>query len=178
MCIVTWRRKWQPTPVFLPGESHGWRSLVGYSPRGRKGSDMTERLYLLTHLLELYLLHWHRTYMYAQLLSCVWLFVFPWTVAHHILCPNNFPDKNTGVGCCFLFQHIFPTQGLNLCVFTPMNWQVDSLPPCHMGGPLTWKLVTKYYLIKQVNYQTILLYVCIQTDQNKISHVQGEKQSL
>ena len=31
-----WRRKWQPTPVFLPGESHGWRSLVGYSPRGRK----------------------------------------------------------------------------------------------------------------------------------------------
>ena len=39
-----WRRKWQPTPVFLPGESHGWRSLVGYSPRGRKESDMTERL--------------------------------------------------------------------------------------------------------------------------------------
>ena len=28
--------KWQPTPVFLPGESHGQRSLVGYSPRGRK----------------------------------------------------------------------------------------------------------------------------------------------
>ena len=27
-------RKWQPTPVFLPGESHGWRNLVGYSPRG------------------------------------------------------------------------------------------------------------------------------------------------
>ena len=27
-----WRRKWQPTPVLLPGESHGWRSLVGYSP--------------------------------------------------------------------------------------------------------------------------------------------------
>ena len=29
-----WRRKWQPTPVFLPGESHGERSLVGYSPWG------------------------------------------------------------------------------------------------------------------------------------------------
>ena len=37
-------RKWQPTPVFLPGESHGQRSLVGYSPRGPKESDMTERL--------------------------------------------------------------------------------------------------------------------------------------
>ena len=31
-----------PLPVFLPGESHGWRSLVGYSPRGRKESDTTE----------------------------------------------------------------------------------------------------------------------------------------
>ena len=36
-----WRRAWQPTPVFLPGESHGQRSLEGCSPRGRKESDMT-----------------------------------------------------------------------------------------------------------------------------------------
>ena len=35
---------WQPTPVFLPGESHGRRSLVGYSPRGHKELDTTERL--------------------------------------------------------------------------------------------------------------------------------------
>ena len=42
---VIWRRKWQLTPVFLPGESHGQRSLVGYSPRGRKESDMTEQLH-------------------------------------------------------------------------------------------------------------------------------------
>ena len=39
------RRAWQPTPVFLPGESHGWRSLVSYSPRGYKESDTTERLH-------------------------------------------------------------------------------------------------------------------------------------
>ena len=37
-----WRRKWQPTPVFLPGKSHGQRNLAGYSPWGRKESDMTE----------------------------------------------------------------------------------------------------------------------------------------
>ena len=43
--LMHWRRKWQPTPVFLPEESHGWRSLVGYTPRGRKESDMTERLH-------------------------------------------------------------------------------------------------------------------------------------
>ena len=42
---AAWRRKWQPTLVFLPGESHGRRSLVGYSPRGRKESDMTEQLH-------------------------------------------------------------------------------------------------------------------------------------
>ena len=39
-----WRRKWQPTPGFLPGESHGQRSLVGYGPWGHRELDMTERL--------------------------------------------------------------------------------------------------------------------------------------
>ena len=39
---IPWRRKWQPTPVFLPGKSHGQRNLVGYSPQGHKESDMTE----------------------------------------------------------------------------------------------------------------------------------------
>ena len=43
-----WRREWQPTPGFLPGASHGWRSLVGYSPRGHKESDTTEQLDSLT----------------------------------------------------------------------------------------------------------------------------------
>ena len=42
-----WRRKWQPTPVFLPGKSHGWRSLGGCSPWGRKESDTTEQLHSL-----------------------------------------------------------------------------------------------------------------------------------
>ena len=39
---VPWRKAWQPTPVFLPGESRGQKSLAGYSRRGRKESDMTE----------------------------------------------------------------------------------------------------------------------------------------
>ena len=38
-------KEWQPTPVFLPEESHGRRSLVGYSPRGHKESDKTEQLH-------------------------------------------------------------------------------------------------------------------------------------
>ena len=39
---IPWRRAWQHTPVFLSGESHGQRSLVGYSPWGHRESDMTE----------------------------------------------------------------------------------------------------------------------------------------
>ena len=43
---IPWRREWQPTPVFLAGESHGQRSLVGYSSWGRKELDITEQLAL------------------------------------------------------------------------------------------------------------------------------------
>ena len=41
---IPWRRAWQPTPVLLPGEFHGQRSLAGYSPWGHKESDTTEQL--------------------------------------------------------------------------------------------------------------------------------------
>ena len=51
--LFSWRRKWQHTPVLLPGEFYGQRSLVGYSPRGRKESDTTERLHSLTYSLTL-----------------------------------------------------------------------------------------------------------------------------
>ena len=43
--LYCWRRKWQPTPVLLPGKFHGSRSLVGYSPWGHKESDTIERLH-------------------------------------------------------------------------------------------------------------------------------------
>ena len=47
---IPWRREWQPTPVFLPGEFHGQGSLVGYSPRGHKESDTTEQAHNACHL--------------------------------------------------------------------------------------------------------------------------------
>ena len=66
------------------------------------------------------------------MLSCVQLFVTPWTVAHQVLCPRNSPGKNTGVGCHSLLQGIFLTQGSN-----------PGLPHCrqipyymiHQGSP-------------------------------------------
>ena len=49
---ISWRRKWHPTPAFLPGKSHGWRSLVGYSPWGHKElerlNDFTSSLKIFT----------------------------------------------------------------------------------------------------------------------------------
>ena len=48
---IPWRRKQQPTPVLLPGKSHGLRSLVGYSPWGHKESDVTEWLHFFASLL-------------------------------------------------------------------------------------------------------------------------------
>ena len=47
---IPWRRKWQSTPALLPGKSHGWRSLIGYTPWGRKESDTTEWLHLTSSL--------------------------------------------------------------------------------------------------------------------------------
>ena len=47
---ILWRRKRQPTPVFLPAVSHGQRSLVGHSPRGHKESDTASRLRIHIHI--------------------------------------------------------------------------------------------------------------------------------
>ena len=47
---IPWRRKWQSTPVFLPGKFHEQRSLAGYSPCGRKELDMAKHTYLASYL--------------------------------------------------------------------------------------------------------------------------------
>ena len=52
-----------------------------------------------------------------------------------ILCPRDSPGKNTGVGCHFLLQEVFPTQESNLCFLHFLHWQVDSLPTEPPGKP-------------------------------------------
>ena len=57
----------------------------------------------------------------------------PWTIACQApLCPWDSPGKHTEVGCHFLLQGIFPTQGWNSCL---LHWQADSLSLSHQGGP-------------------------------------------
>ena len=55
----------------------------------------------------------------CQSLSCVQFPAAPWLLPIRLLCPWNFPSKNTGAGCHFLLQGIFPTQELNLHLFVP-----------------------------------------------------------
>ena len=52
--------------------------------------------------------------------------------ATRLLCPWNFPGKNTGVGSHFLLQGTFPPLGLNLYLLHLLHWQVDSLPLSHL----------------------------------------------
>ena len=52
-----------------------------------------------------------------------------------LLCAWDFPGKNTGVGCHFLLQGIFPSQGLNPHLLHPLYWQADSLPLAPPGKP-------------------------------------------
>ena len=72
-------------------------------------------------------------HFYCAVLSQVWLFATLCTVALQILCPWDSPGKNTGVGCHFLLQRIFPTQGLNPGL---LHWQAGSLPLSHQGSPI------------------------------------------
>ena len=64
-----------------------------------------------------------------------------------LLCPWDFPGKNTGVGCHFLLQGIFLTQGSNLSLLHLLHWQAGSLPLCHLGSPSIYTDVCTRMLI-------------------------------
>ena len=76
-------------------------------------------------------------------LNHVQLFMTPWTVAYQALPSMEFPGKNTGVGCHFLLQGIFPTQGLNPC-----------LPHCRQMLYQLWKILPEMGIL---NHLTCLL---------------------
>ena len=70
----------------------------------------------------------------------------PWTVLPtRLLCPWDFPDRNTGAGSHFLFQGIFLTQGSSLRFSHLLHWQVGSLPLHHLVSPKEQNRVTTRY---------------------------------
>ena len=83
--------------------------------------------------------------------SRVQLFVTPWTVATRLLCPWDFPGKNTGVDCHFLLQGIFPTQGSNPGLLH-CRWMLYCLS--HQGSPISDQLCANE------NFSEILFYIC------------------
>ena len=90
----SWRMKWQPTPVPFSGKSHGRRSLVCYSPWGRKESDMTERLHFPTFLFP----HYRRegTGIAIHLLSQA---VYPAVRSAHLEAGVPFPNVHSVATC-------------------------------------------------------------------------------
>ena len=144
--FMHWRRKWQPTPVFLPGESQGRGSLVGCRLWGRTvGHDWSDLAAAAASFESLY-------FCIYICICCLVAKPCPallqprglWPTK--FLCPWDFPGKNTGVGCHFLLQGIFLTQGLNPHL---LHWQSDSLPLNHQG-------ITYLYL-HSLNYVTIMV---------------------
>ena len=90
---IPWRRKWQPTPVSLPGESHGWRSLVGYSPWGRKESDTTKGLHFLLLSLNIYFVSCNPHFTFGQAVIMTTISKMRNVIARDISCFTPRPYK-------------------------------------------------------------------------------------
>ena len=112
-----WRKKWQPTPVFLLRKSHGQRSLVGYSPWGCKEfghnwdwPPLSSAGFLISVIHD------------ACMVSHVWLFVTRGLQPTRLLCSWDFPGKNTVVSSHFLLQRIFLTQRSNSHLLCLLYW--------------------------------------------------------
>ena len=120
-------RAWQPTPVFLPGESHGQRSLAGYSPWSRKE--------LIVDWSDLAPMHaWLHTTANSLcgkdwLLSCfsrVRLFATPWTVVHQSPLSMEFSRQENRIRLPFPSPGELPTWGSNRSLLCLLHWQVVS----------------------------------------------------
>ena len=138
---IPWRRKWQPTPVFLPGKFHGWRSLVDYSPWDCKESDMTEHLHLLTYKDE----RWQAGLGIPLKVKSVShsvtsdSFVTPWIVTRQAPLSMGFLRQEYWSGLWFSSPEDFPNPGIkprspalqaDSLLSEPPGEPGDSLGPC------------------------------------------------
>ena len=111
---IPWRRKWQPTPVFLPGEIHGQRSLAGYSPWDHKESDTTERL-THTHTPVVIRINFgiiSVQFSSVQLLSRVRLFATPWIAARQA--SLSITNSRSSLRLTYI-ESLMPSSHLILC---------------------------------------------------------------
>ena len=141
---ISWRRPWQHTPVLLPGESHGQRSLVGYSPWGRKEPDMTKRLTL--------------SLSGSVILSLICILRLFWTLWNNIIFLISSTSLNLFIGftsllkvpiCSYVLT--FPTRSFN--IFFYLFWSHNVLiPKLHPMSDLL--LLTNFSLDQQSYFLT------------------------
>ena len=119
-----WKREWQPTPVFLPGEFHGQRSLEGYSPCGHTESDTTE-----------WLIHTHRGPSKSSVHACtlshvsrVRLFATLWTVAPQAPLSMRFSRQESWSGSPRPPPRDLPNTRIEPASPASLELQADSLP--------------------------------------------------
>ena len=150
---IPWRRKWQLTPVLLPGKSHGQRNLPDYSLQGCKTVGLNNSSIVYQNLFIRSPVDGHfscfqftatvnKVKVKVKSFSHVPLSMTPWTLwPTRVLSPWDFPGKNTGVGCHFLLQlwikllinihnqvflwtNIFPFLAMYITGEFPVIWQV------------------------------------------------------
>ena len=144
---IPWRRKWQPTPVFLPGKFHGQRSLAGYSSWGCKESDMTEHAclhgrgstfwlflgqYLWYECLEL----WVRK-LGNWALILINRGIFNWTLCSLSLCPiheigvlKSLPALMLSGSMLTGSMQLKPALGSSICVTCRDPWMSERILNC------------------------------------------------
>ena len=110
---IPWRKEWLPTPIFLPGKSHGQRNLAGYSPWGNKELDTTERLSLrkvteyrinmpkINNFFSVFTISTQELKVKVKLLSCIRFSVTPQTVACQVPLSMGFSRQEYWSGLLF-----------------------------------------------------------------------------
>ena len=111
----------------IPGQKTKIPQAACVQPKKPKTNTKGHAFHIAKHILQAYMhmrcFTWQ--WLHARLKTKAWwLSVAPWTVAHRLLCPWNFPGKNTGMGLHFLLQGIFPTRGSNLSLLQLQHRQV------------------------------------------------------
>ena len=138
---IPWRRKWQPTPVFLPGKSHGQRSLAGYGPWGHKESDMTSNKHF--HFFSFSYTHTHtythtdtHTHKYIYMYTYILFIFFSIMVYHRTL--NTVPGlasfliPSHKLSCWQFWGRHFYTSSSILPDWHLEKWVQEELSPNHL----------------------------------------------
>ena len=144
---IPWRRAWQLTPVFLTGESHGQRSLVGYGPWGQEESDMIDYHFHFSWTINSVVIvsggqqrdsaiQIHESKMKVKSLSRVQLFATPWTVAYQAPPSMGFSRQECWSGLPFPSPGDLPDPGIEPRSPALRADTLPSEPPGHVSKPL------------------------------------------